>query len=169
VVLQTSRSGQSDAISWATKSPWTHIGLVDLEPDGTPVVIEAIGRVSVTPWKAFRARGRGDVLVLRPRDLDARRRGRVVAEARRFLGRRYDALFGWGDDRIYCSELVVKAFARGAGFELGRMERLGDLRTAGLERAIRARWGGAVPKDLRLVTPASIADDSDLSRVYEGP
>jgi hypothetical protein len=52
--------------------------------------------------------------------------------------------------------------------ELGRKERLGDLRIAGLEAAIRERWGGPVPRDLRLVTPASIAADEDLVRVYEG-
>jgi cell wall-associated NlpC family hydrolase len=92
---------------------------------------------------------------------------RAVAEAKKLLGRRYDARFGWGDDQIYCSELVAKAFARGAGMTLGRMERLSDLRIAGLERAIEKRWGGPVPSDLLLVTPASIAADAKLARVYE--
>jgi hypothetical protein len=168
VVFHTSRSRQSAAIGLATRSPWTHVGIVDLGSGGKPVVIEAIGRVSATDWRTFRGRGRGDVLVLRPRGLDARARARVVAEARRFLGRPYDARFGWDDERLYCSELVAKAFARGAKVELGRKERLGDLRIAGLEAAIRERWGGPVPRDLRLVTPASIAADEDLVRVYEG-
>lgn len=168
VVFQTSRSRQSEAISLATQSPWTHVGVVDLGPGGKPVVIEAIGRVSATDWRTFRGRGRGDVLVLRPRGLDARARARVVAEARRFLGRPYDARFGWGDERLYCSELVAKAFARGAKVQLGRKQRLGDLRITSLEAAIRERWGGSVPRDLRLVTPASIAADQDLERVYEG-
>jgi hypothetical protein len=168
VVFHTSRSRQSAAIGLATRSPWTHVGVVDAGPGGKPVVIEAIGRVSATDWRTFRGRGHGDVLVLRPRGLDARARARVVAEARRFLGRSYDARFGWGDDRLYCSELVAKAFARGAKVELGKKERLGDLRIGGLEPAIRERWGGRVPRDLRLVTPASIAADEDLERVYEG-
>ena len=64
---------------------------------------------------------------------------------------------------------MARAFAaaRGANVALGRQERLGDLRIAGLEAAIRERWGGSVPRDLRLVTPASIAADEDLERVYE--
>jgi hypothetical protein len=66
---------------------------------------------------------------------------------------------------MYCSELVVKAYARGAGVTLGRMERLGDLRVAGLEAAIRARYGGGVPRELTLVTPASIAADPALAVV----
>lgn len=168
VVLQLSRSRQALGIAWATRSRWTHVGLVDLDRDGNPVVIEAIGHVSATPWAAFRARGRGDVLVLRARGLSPAARAQVVAEARRFLGRPYDLRFGWGDDRLYCSELVTKAFARGAHLAVGTRQRLGELHLTGLEGAIRARWG-EVPRDLRLVTPASIAGDPHLQRVYEGP
>ncbi len=68
---------------------------------------------------------------------------------------------------MYCSELVRKAFARGAGLELGKMERLGDLRVGSLRAAIERRWG-RVPADLELVTPASIASDGHLERVYQG-
>jgi len=116
----------------------------------------------------FRRRAGGRVLVLRPRAVDPAARARAVAEAKRFLGRPYDPLFGWGDDRIYCSELVVKAYERGAGVALGKRQRVGDLHLAGLEPAICARWG-RVPRDLVLVTPASIAEDPKLERVYEGP
>jgi hypothetical protein len=165
VVLQTSRSAQSRAIQWATASPWSHVGIVEVRRDGA-FVIEAIGKVSRTPWRSWRARGGGGrVLVLRPRALGAAARARAVAEARRHLGKPYDARFGWSDDRMYCSELVVKAYARGAGVTLGRMERLGDLRVAGLEAAIRARYRGGVPRELTLVTPASIAADPALAVV----
>jgi hypothetical protein len=67
---------------------------------------------------------------------------------------------------MYCSELVVKAYARGADVSFGRMQRVAELRIAGLEAAIRARWG-EVPGDLELVTPASLAGDARLARVYE--
>ena len=62
----------------------------------------------------------------------------------------------------------MKAYERGAGVSLGRRERLGDLRIAGLRGAIEKRWGGPVPEDLVLVTPASLAEDPRLERVYEG-
>jgi len=169
LVFETSTSPQSAAIRWATRSPWTHVGIVEVGPDGT-FVVEALGRVSRTPWKAWRRRALrgGDLLVLRPRDLSAAERAGAVTRAKGFLGARYDPRFGWGDDRIYCSELVVKAYERAAGISLGRRERLGDLRLLGLETAAERRWGGKLPKDLVLVTPASLAEDRRLTRVYAG-
>jgi hypothetical protein len=166
LVFQTSRSTQSRFIQRATSSPWSHVGIVDVGPGG-PVVIEALGKVSRTSWRAFRARGAdGRVLVLRARGLSAAARASAAGAARAFLGRPYDARFGWSDDRIYCSELVVKAYAHGPGVRLGALERLGSLRIEGLEPVIAARWGGPVPRDLRLVTPARVAADRSLGVVY---
>ena len=85
------------------------------------------------------------------------------------LGRPYDPRFEWDDEKIYCSELVVKAYERGAGVSYGRRQRLGDLRLAGVEAAAEKRWGGPIPKDLVLVTPASLVEDTRLARIYEGP
>jgi hypothetical protein len=169
LVFETSTSAQSAAIQWATRSPWSHVGIVDVGRDGA-FVIEALGRVSRTPWSAWRRRALrgGEVLVLRPRALTAAQRAGAAARARDFLGKRYDPRFGWGDDRIYCSELVVKAYERGAGISYGKRERLGDLRLAGIETAAEKRWGGKLPKDLVLVTPASIAEDGRLAQVYLG-
>jgi hypothetical protein len=166
LVFQTSRSAQSDPIARATHSRWTHVGLVEVGRDG-PVVIEALGKVSRTPWEAFRRRGRGEVLVLRPRELAPAPLEKVAREAEALLGRPYDARFEWGDDRIYCSELVVKAYERGAGVVLGKRQRLGELDLRGLEPAIRKRWG-RVPRELVLVTPVSLAADPALALVYRG-
>ncbi|HEY6098376.1 MAG TPA: YiiX/YebB-like N1pC/P60 family cysteine hydrolase [Anaeromyxobacter sp.] len=169
LVFETSTSSQSAAIRWATRSPWSHVGIVEVASDGT-FVIEALGRVSRTPWRAWRRRALrgGELLVLRPRGVSAERRARAVARAKGLLGTRYDPRFGWGDDRIYCSELVVKAYQRAAGISLGRRERLGDLRLLGIEAAAQRRWGGRLPRDLVLVTPASVAEDARLERVYAG-
>ncbi len=165
LVFETSRSEQSAAIQLASGSRWSHVGIVDRAGDEV-VVLEALGKVARTPWEAWtrRARRGGDVLVLRPRGLTVAQRRAAVAAARRLLGRPYDARFGWGDERIYCSELVVKAYERGAGVSYGRRERLGDLHLGGLEAAIEKRWG-RIPRDLVLVTPASLAEDPRLARV----
>lgn len=169
LVFETSSSSQSWAIQWATRSRWSHVGIVDVAPDGV-FVVEALGKVSRTPWKAWRRRAlrEGEVLVLRPRAVPRGQRTAAVAHAKAFLGRRYDPRFGWGDDRIYCSELVVKAYERAAGMSLGRRERLGELRLFGIRGAIEERWGGPVPERLVLVTPASIAEDRRLARVHGG-
>ena len=174
VVLQASRSEQSRFVRQATGSPWSHVGLVEVTPAGA-VVIEAAGPVRATPWRTWRARGEGErVLVLRPRDLSPEAAARVVAAARREMGKPYDRRFGWGDEAFYCSELVHKAFLRGAGVAVGEKERLGDLLAAapgdraGLERAAAARWRGPPPRQLGGVTPASIARDPRLARVVGG-
>ena len=164
LVFETSSSAQSSAIQWATASRWSHVGIVEVSGRGEVSVIEALRVVTRTPWRAWQRRARrgGDVLVLRPKGLAADRRAAAAAAARGFLGRPNDPRFGWDDDRLYCSELVVKAYERGAGVSLGKRERLGDLRLLGIEKAAEQRWGGPVPKDLVLVTPASLAEDGRL-------
>lgn len=166
VVFQTSGSRQSKAIQVATHSPLSHVGLVEVTPEGT-FVVEAVQPVKRTPFAQWKARGvKGRLLVMRPQGVDEAAKARAVAEAKRHLGKPYDALFGWGDEAMYCSELVRKAYATGAGVEYGRMERLGDLDVAGLRREIAERYRGPVPVDLELVTPASLAADARLAVVY---
>ena len=165
VVFQTSRSAQSRAIQEATASPWSHVGIIEVTSTGT-WVIEAVGPVKRTPWRTWRRRGvDGRALVMRPKGFGETTLERVVSAAIAELGKPYDLRFQWGDDAYYCSELVAKAFERGAGITLGKRERLGDLHIGGLRREIVARWGGKVPRDLVLVTPAALAVDPQLARV----
>ncbi len=166
IVLQGSRSAQGLAIQEATASPYNHVGLVEVAPDGV-FVIEAINPVSRTPFERWRARGPGGrFTLLRHPGLTDDGAASVVREAKRFLGRPYDARFGWDDRKLYCSELVAKAFQRGAGLAVGRMQKLRELHIAALLPAIRARYGKRVNLDLELLTPASIAEDARLRLVY---
>jgi hypothetical protein len=166
VVFQTSRSRQSILIQRATNSPWSHVGIVERTPKGT-WVLEAIQPVSRTPWERWRRRGDGGrVRVMRARALGPLAAEKVVAAAKRFVGRPYDPWFRWDDTRMYCSELVTKAFATGAGIELGERQPVGELAIEGLEDELRRRFG-RIPADLVLVSPASIAADEDLELVGE--
>ncbi|CAM3864633.1 YiiX/YebB-like N1pC/P60 family cysteine hydrolase [Corallococcus soli] len=166
VVFQTSGSRQSKAIQEATHSPLSHVGLVEVTPQGV-FVVEAVQPVKRTPFARWKARGvKGRLLVLRPTGVEAEAKARAVAEAKRHLGKPYDALFGWGDEAMYCSELVRKAYAAGAGVTYGKMERLGTLDVAGLKREMAERYRGPIPLDLELVTPASLAADARLELVH---
>jgi len=159
VVLQTSHSAQSAAIQQATHSPFSHVGVVEVADDGV-FVIEAIQPVSRTPVARWRARGAGGKwTVLRRPDLTDEAAAKVVGEAKKMLGRPYDLLLRWDDERLYCSELVAKAFQRGAGISVGKMQKVRDLDLRGLLPAIQKRYGPAVPLDQELLTPASIAGD----------
>jgi len=167
VVLQTSASAQSTAIQIATHSPYSHSGLVEVAPDGV-FVIEALGKVSRTPIAAWIRRGDGRrYTALRRRDLTPEAGAAVVSAARAFLGKRYDARFEWSDDRIYCSELVAKAYQRGARLSAGRMQRIADLDIAPILAAARARYGDAVPLDREVLTPASLAEDAGFVTVHD--
>src|SRR5688572_8748400 len=57
VIFQTSKSQQSNAIMWASKSFYSHVGLIE-ENAGTCHVLEAINNVSKTPLEEWVARGR---------------------------------------------------------------------------------------------------------------
>jgi hypothetical protein len=141
VVLHTSTTGQAQAVVLATASPYAHVGLI--ERDGEQVyVVEAVRPVKRTPWDRWIRRGLGGhVTVLRHRDLDDAARAGVVRRARHYLGRPYDLVFAPGDDRIYCSELVVLAYAA-VGVTVGSETPAGrlGLRLPPVQTLLRRRW-----------------------------
>ncbi|MCP3139508.1 YiiX family permuted papain-like enzyme [Pyxidicoccus xibeiensis] len=166
IVLHTSRSRQSQFIQVATESPLSHVGMVEVTPEGAWVVeaVQPVQRVRFAKWKARGLKGR--ILVLRPKELSDAQRQQAVDAAKAHLGKPYDLRFEWGDEAMYCSELVRKAYARGAGVEYGKLERLGSLKVKGLEKPMRERYGRKVPVELELVTPASLAVDARLEVVH---
>ncbi len=58
IVFQTSKSSQSKHIMLATKSQWSHCGIIVEKSDGL-YVFEAISTVSLTPYQECVNRGRG--------------------------------------------------------------------------------------------------------------
>jgi hypothetical protein len=173
IVFHTSRSSQSLAIQLATKSPYSHMGIVYLR-DGKPFVFEAIQPVKLTPLDDWIERGEGrHVVVKRLRDADARltletlRKMRAAGE--QLAGRDYDPYFEWSDERIYCSELVWKVFERGAGIGLGDLQTIADfdLSNPAVQAKVRERYGDHVPLDEVVISPAAIFDAPDLETVYQ--
>ncbi|HET9864831.1 MAG TPA: YiiX family permuted papain-like enzyme [Steroidobacteraceae bacterium] len=172
IIFQTSRSSQSQAIQLATRSPYSHMGIVYVR-NGRPFVFEAVQPVKLTPLDAWIARGEhGHFVAKRLRDADARlsidslRRMRAAGEP--FLGKNYDLYFEWSDDRIYCSELVWKIFDRGAGVKLGRLQTLSefDLAQPAVRSKLKERYGNHVPLQEIVISPAAIFEDPRLQTVY---
>ena len=164
VVLQTSRSAMSLPIREATHSPWSHTGLIEVAEDGV-FVLEAVQPVSRTPWAKWRARGEGTtVKVLRLKGLDPKSAARSVQWATRMIGHPYDVRFGWDDDALYCSELVVKALEYGSGIRVGHFDRLDALELSKAARAMAEKLG--VPLSTEVVTPASLDHDARFEVVY---
>lgn len=170
IVFQTSLSSQSVAIQKATRSPYSHVGIV-LYQKGEPYVFEAVQPVKYTPFRAWAARGKdGRYVAKRTRKpLDARAIAVFHREARRYLGKPYDLTFEWSDSRIYCSELVWKLY-KSAGIELAPLARLGsfNLDDPAVRKILQQRYGDKVPLDEPVIAPAAIFDSPLLTTVSEG-
>ena len=174
IVFQTSRSSQSAAIQLATKSPYSHMGIVYIQ-DGRPFVFEAVEPVKLTPFPEWAARGEKGEFVAK-RIIDASRiltteaLERLQAVGEGFEGRHYDLYFEWSDDRIYCSELVWKVFKRGLGIEIGKLEKLGDfdLSSRAVREKLLERWPGSPPLTETVISPAAMFDSDQLIEVYRG-
>jgi hypothetical protein len=155
-----------------TGSRWTHMGVVFIEPKGARV-LEAVSPVKWTALPDWIARGRGGrYVVKRVHDADQRltpsAERSMRALAAKWLGLPYDLRFRWDDDALYCAELAYKLYARGAGIELGRIQRARDMNLDDerVQKAIKARFGSIkLDRNEPVVTPDSIFNDEQLEEV----
>jgi hypothetical protein len=119
LIFQTSLSGQSKAIQLATKSKYSHCGLI--YKDGNDCyVFEAIQTVKWTPLYKWIARGQDRKYVIKrlknaEQVLTPATLARMKQVGDQFNGKKYDLTFEWSDDKIYCSELIWKIYQRATG------------------------------------------------------
>jgi len=155
-----------DAIEGATTSPFSHCGILHRAGGGW-VVIEAIGPVRETPLAAWIAQGRGKRYTAFR--LDARYRGKIPAfirAAQSYAGRPYDIHYDLDDAAIYCSELIYKAFQRATGERLGKLQKLGELQWQPHAAVIRQIEGGNVPGERLMITPRSLSEATQLTKIF---
>lgn len=168
IVFQTSRSEQSVAVQQATRSEYSHMGIVIFR-DRQPFVFEAAGHVQYTPMETWVSRGiGGHFVVKRLRDaatgLKVSDIERLRREAAAFEGRPYDSTFEWSDDRIYCSELVWKIYDRALGIHLGELQHIQDfnLSAPAVKTKLRERYGTHIPLNEPVISPATIFASTSL-------
>jgi len=171
IVFHKSKSAQSPAVALATRSPYTHVGLITMRK-GEPYVLEAVGPVRVISFERWKRQGIGQhVVVKRLKDRSAieskANQKRMAAIAKRHMGKDYDGIFAWDDREMYCSELVYRVFLDGAGILLGKIERFRDLDLSSPEvkHLVKIRRGNDLDLAEPIVTPASIFDDPQLGTV----
>ena len=155
------------AIEGVTRSPYSHCGIVGRE-DGQWIVYEAIGKVRITPLEAYLERGRGGgFAVYRLKDEFAGHIPATLECCRTYLGRPYDIRYQLDDEKIYCSELIYKAFRDATqGQELGTLSRFGDMDWGAYEALIRQVEGGPVPVDRMMITPVGLARAPQLVPIF---
>jgi len=162
IVFQTSRSSQSAAIQLASRSQYSHVGIIFLQ-EGVPFVYEAVGPVRYTPLQEWISQGEGGrYVVKRLRDADRILTAEAVARLRKaaqgFRGKPYDLVFEWSDDSIYCSELVWKIYDRALGVRIGQLQKLRDfdLSHPVVQAKLRERYGNRVPLNETVISPAAM-------------
>jgi hypothetical protein len=169
VVFSSSKLGQGEAVIAATGSPYTHCGIV-FEKNGRLMVLEAVQPVGITSLEEFKAGGKPGTFLARrlktPLEPEKYQKARAWAEAQ--IGKNYDVRFQWGDDKLYCSELVWKIFQH-AGVELckPRQFRDYDLEKPSVKKIINERYGGMdkISLDEKIVAPSDLASSSELVNI----
>jgi uncharacterized protein YycO len=173
LIFQTSTSAQSKAIQLATKSKYSHCGIIYKEGDKL-YVFEAVQPVKRTPLDKWIARGKGGHYVIKRLKnadkvltADALRKMKQVGE--KFTGKNYDLTFEWSDDRIYCSELIWKVYQRSTGIEIGKLEKLSDfdLTSDVVKAKMKERYGNNIPKNEIVISPQAIFESELLVTIID--
>jgi len=171
LIFQTSLSGQSKAIQLATKSKYSHCGLI--YKDGNDFyVFEAVQPVQRTPLDQWIARGQdGRYVIKRLKNVDQVLTPETLSKMKQvgdsFNGKNYDLTFEWSDDNIYCSELIWKIYQRATGIEIGKLEKLSDfdLTSDVVKNKMKERYGDKIPTEEIVISPAAIFDSELLTTV----
>ena len=173
IIFHTSHSSQSVAIQRATGSKFSHMGLI-LFQNGRPFVFEAVATVRFTALNTWIHRGvGGHYVVKRLRNsksiLNPLGRKALYREALKFQGRPYDLVFNWSDERIYCSELVWKAYNRALGLHIGELQKLKEFNlTDPLVKAkMHERYGNTVPLNEPVISPGAMYESPLLETVFD--
>ena len=171
LIFQTSLSGQSKAIQLATKSKYSHCGLI--YKDGNDFyVFEAVQPIKRTPLDKWISRGLdGKYVIKRLKNADQVLTPETLTKMKevgeQFNNKNYDLTFEWSDDKIYCSELIWKIYHRATGIEIGKLEKLNDfdLTNEAVKQKMKERYGDKIPTNEIVISPASIFDSELLTTV----
>ncbi|OQP50247.1 YiiX family permuted papain-like enzyme [Niastella populi] len=171
IIFQTSLSGQSKAIQLATKSKYSHCGLIF--KDGNDFyVFEAVQPVKWTPLNRWIARGQdGRYVIKRLKNADQVLTFATLLKMKqvgnKFNGKNYDLTFEWSDEKIYCSELIWKIYQRATGIEIGKLQKLSDfdLTNEAVKKKMKERYGDKIPLDEIVISPEAIFDSELLITV----
>jgi hypothetical protein len=170
VIFHESRSSQSRAIQLATKSRYSHMGVLYRE-NGAWFIYEAVQPVKLTPLQQWIGRGRGGHFVVkrlrRAELLTPSVLSRMKTVGAKYRGKPYDLYFEWSNQRIYCSELVWKIYKEAAGVEIGGLQKLRefDLSNPVVQKKMKERYGARIPLDEPVISPAAMFDSDELVEV----
>jgi len=167
IIFQQISGELPEIISDVTESPINHCGLIFVREDGV-YVLEASDKVKFTPLKEWVSNGVDKkIALLRHKKANGDLIDQILIQAKVFIGNPYDYQFSMDDEKIYCSELVYKAYRDGGAGSLCLLRKLGDLNYKGHEEYIKELMKGKIPLDLEIVTPVDIYSSEKLEVIYD--
>ncbi len=160
IIFQSSQSNQSKAIELATKSPYSHMGIIFIK-NGKPYVFEAASKVVYTPFDKWVNRGKNrEYIIKRLKDhtLSQKEIANLKRVAHSFENKPYDIWFGWDDKYIYCSELVWKIYNKALNLKIGQLQRIKDfnLSAPAVKQKLIERYGDKIPYQETVISPVAI-------------
>lgn len=167
IVFIVNPSGQGKAIQLATKSKYTHVGIVMIE-NGKPMVYHAVEPVSKNTFDQFvDMSADGKYYIKRLKDqslLTEANLNKILSEAKSQLGIHYDLAFNWGDDELYCSEFVWKLYKHNLGVDIGKPRPLKefDLTHPAVKQKLTERYGKNIPLNENMISPGDMYDSELL-------
>ena len=174
IIFQNSKSRQSKAIELATKSKYTHVGIIFKKSNGQYYVYEAVQPVKFTNLEEWIKRGDGShfaikrlkqsATILNEKDIKYLKR-----EALKHLGKNYDIYFGFSDEKMYCSELVWKIYKNALNIEIGKIKKLKDFDLSSdiVKSLMQERYKNHIPYNERVISPQSIFESKNLTLILK--
>lgn len=170
IIFIQSQTQQAAALREATGSVWTHVGII-VKKNSNWVVAEAIGPLKYTPIAEFVARSKNKShKIYRFRHFESSMLPALYKTLPKY-NKPYDIYFEWSEERIYCSELTYHVFKDVTGFELGRIQKMKDMKLDGpyAQALIKKRYtdtGKELDLEEPIITPISQVLDENLALIY---
>ncbi|MDH5655285.1 MAG: YiiX family permuted papain-like enzyme [Spirochaetia bacterium] len=173
IIFNISRSRQSRAILLATKSKYSHVGIIFFI-NKKPFVLEAVqpvGLYSLKNWTGMH--NERHYVVKRLKNRDQILTDQVISQMKQtgfaFKGKNYDGAFSWTDEKMYCSELVWKIYKRVLNIEIGNLKKIKDfdLSSPEMKYQLNLRYGKNIPYNEPVISPGDMFLSQELITVYD--
>ncbi len=169
ILFITSSGGQGKAIQLATKSIYTHVGVVFVENGVTYVyhAVEPVMKSTLREFLDFSEDGKYTAKRLKGNVLNEASNEKMRQMAIGLLGEHYDIYFNWKDDEWYCSEFVWKLYERNYDMEIGKLRPLKDfdLSSPVVQKIMKKRYGNNIPYEEKMISPQDMFDSELLEEV----
>jgi hypothetical protein len=175
IIFQSSEAVTNKAIELATHSKFSHVGVI-VEYQGNLQVLEAAQTVTMTPIDSFIKRGSGsqyEVMRLKEAEklLTLELKKELTHKGESWIGKKYDFVFSWSDEELYCSELVYKLYAEALHLNLTNPKPLKsfDLSHPLVKEQLKLKYGINIPYDDNMVSPQQLYESDLLQPVIVNP